>query len=100
MPPIDLTGQAAAVRAVLPNADVRTDQCDILRVYHAKLLGAVRPVPDGAFEWSVIDLDSEGDIPCVTGPPIVGGIASSGIDAARAMATELDRLGGPSKGST
>jgi hypothetical protein len=47
---------AAVVRSILSTADVRTDQCDILRVYHAKLIGAVRPRSDGRFEWSVTDV--------------------------------------------
>ena len=94
MTPVDLKRQSEVVRGILPTADVRTDQCDILRVYHAKLFGAVRPRPDGRFEWSVTDLAAEGEISGIAEPPMVKAIVSSEDDAARALANELRRLGG------
>ena len=94
MASVDLKRQSDVVRSILPTADVRTDQCDILRVYHAKLFGAVRPRSDGRFEWSVTDLDVEGDDSFSGEPPMVTAIVSSEEEAARALATELQRLGG------
>jgi hypothetical protein len=94
MPTVDLKRQASVVRAVLPTADVRTDQCDILRVYYAKLFGGVRPLSDGRFEWSVTDLADEGEISGIAQPPIVKAIASSEDEAAQALAIELRRLAG------
>ena len=91
---IDLKHQSEVVRSILPAADVRTDQCDTLRVYHAKLFGAVSPQPDGSFEWSVTDLAAEGEVSGIAAPPRVKAVAFSEADAARALATELRRLGG------
>jgi hypothetical protein len=94
MTPVNLKRLLEVVRGILPTADVRTDQCDMLRVYHAKLFGAIRPHSDGRFEWSVTDLAAEGEISGIAEPPMVKAVASSQDEAARALATELQRLGG------
>ena len=94
MTPIDLKRQSEVVRGILPKADVRTDQCDILRVYYAKLFGAIRPQSDGRFEWSVTGLAAEGEISGIAAPPMVKATAFSEDEAARALAAELQRLGG------
>ena len=94
MTPVDLKRQSELVRGILPTADVRTDQCNVLRVYHAKRFGAIRQQSDGRFEWSVTDLAAEGDISGITEPPVAIATVSSEDEAARALAAELQRLGG------
>jgi len=94
MSSVDLMQQATVVRDILPTADVRTDQCDILRVYHRHLMGCVMPLPSGGSRWSVIDLAAEGDVVGVSASPIIEAEALSQVDAARAMAVELRQLGG------
>ncbi|MBI1371930.1 MAG: hypothetical protein GC159_04105 [Phycisphaera sp.] len=92
MPNVDLEQQAKIVRAIVPAADIRTDQSDILRACYAMLLGGVRPLPDGSFEWSITDLAEEGPISCITAPPVKKAIEQSQFEAARSMANELSRL--------
>jgi len=94
MTTVDLKRQSEVVRSILPAADVRTDQCDILRVYHAKHFGSVSPRSDGTFEWAVTDLAAEGEISGVAAPPMVSKTVSSEGEAARELAIELQRLGG------
>jgi hypothetical protein len=90
---MDLTRQAEVVHALIPEADVRTDQCDILRVYlHSeKLMGAIRQLSDGTITWSVTDLASESEIPCITAPAELGGETSDEMEAANRLARELKR---------
>ena len=88
----DIESQAEIVRAILPTADIRTDQCDILRVCCEKLFGAVKPLPDERFEWSITDLDAPGDLPCVAAGPIVREVAKSSSDAARNLADAMKRM--------
>ena len=93
--PIDLNRQAKMVRRLLPNADVRTDQSNVLRVYHGKLLGTIEQMSDGKFHWAIIDLRSDGDIPgCVTGPPVAAGNEWLQAQAAGCLAREMDRIVG------
>ena len=35
--------------SLLPDADIRTDQCDIVRVYWREICGGIRPLSDGRF---------------------------------------------------
>ena len=88
---MDLSRQAEVIRALLPEADIRTDQCDILRVYfHSKnLMGAIRRSSDERISWSVIDLALEAEIPCITGPPIREGEEFDEMEAAGRLAREL-----------
>jgi len=47
--------------ALLPDADIRTDQCDIVRCYWRKIFGGIRPLPDGRFHVTAGDTQSQGD---------------------------------------
>lgn len=91
---MDLTNEAEVVHAILPDADVRSDQCDILRVYlHSeKLMGAIRQLTDGTITWSITDLTSEGDIPCILGPAKMQADAPDELEAAERLASELKKI--------
>jgi len=91
---MDLSRQAKVVLAALPKADVRTDKCDILRVYlhPEKLMGAIRQLTDGRINWSITNLASEGEIGCVTAPAKSEGDESDELAAAECLARELIRM--------
>jgi hypothetical protein len=91
---MDLPRQAEVVRAIIPEADIRTDQCDILRVYlHSeKLMGAIQQSSDGTITWSVIDLASEAEIPCISARPKMEGEESDEMEAANRLARELKTM--------
>jgi hypothetical protein len=88
---MDLPRQAEVVRAIVPWADIRSDQCDILRVYlHSeKLMGAIRQRSNGTIAWSVTNLASEAEIPCIAATAEIEGTESDEMEAARRMASEL-----------
>jgi hypothetical protein len=88
---MDLARQAEVVRSIIPDADIRTDQCDILRVYmHSeKLMGAIRQLSDGRITWSVTYLASEAEISCITAPVELEGEAADDMAAANCLAHEL-----------
>ncbi|MBL9080532.1 MAG: hypothetical protein JNK76_01935 [Planctomycetales bacterium] len=87
-----LEHQAAVVRELLPHADIRTDQSDVLRVYLGAFFGGIRPLPEGEFLWLIIDMSEEGEISGIAAPPIIEAVADSESEAARLLATELRRL--------
>jgi len=91
---MDLSRQAEVVRAIIPEADIRTDQCDILRVYlrSEKLMGAIRQLSDGTINWSVTDLASEAEIGCITAPAELEGEESDELAAAGRLARELKTM--------
>jgi hypothetical protein len=84
-----MESQAAIARTILPGTDVRVDQCDILRIYYKRLLGACRPLPGDGYEWSITDLDAPADITGVAAPPVVSGVAATGPEAAKALADRM-----------
>jgi hypothetical protein len=90
---MDLATQAKTVRAILPEADVRTDQCDVLRVYlhSTKLMGAIDE-KNGQIRWSITDLKLEGEVSWVTAPPVLEADASDELEAAALLARELKRM--------
>ena len=46
---------AHAVKRSLPEADIRTDQADVIRVYLNDLLGGLMKLPSGQYKLVVVD---------------------------------------------
>jgi hypothetical protein len=80
---------AAVMKAILPDADIRTDQCDIVRVHYKRLLGACHPLPGVGYAWSIADLDAPADIAGVAAPAVASGVAATGPEAAKALANRM-----------
>jgi hypothetical protein len=60
----ELTLQENARRAIallLPDADIRTDQCNTVRVYWRDICGGVRQLPDGGFFVTAGDASQQDD---------------------------------------
>lgn len=91
---MNLEHQARTIREVLPDADVRTDQCEIVRVYlHAEMLtGSIRQIRHDKYEWPIIGLTLAGELSCVTAPPVATSGEDDDIEAARELALKLKLL--------
>src|SRR5262245_48274576 len=89
--PMDMALQAKVLRERLPQADVRTDQCDILRanLREPRLMGAIRQTEGGSFEVTVFNLKKSDDFDCILGPPYIRACCETELQAAEFLATQL-----------